>query len=351
MRLYGGRMIKQQVNRHIAESRELRDAIVWDVYPTSHYCRVKIQGSDKYIKAHYNENWESTPQWLKPGNAVRITHPGGNKGRIEVAGHGFLLPSGVGAPSETTPGDTILTGMGLHASGSGMEIIVDTGTYRINGITYTLSTILMDNSAIEMDNAAITMDGIGGVVVLDAAHATLWRYDLIVVGTDGVIDVVKGDTAASFPAVPDTPANHVAIGFVLIPPGITVVLDDLINMDYGDWAVQSRIVVTPAQVRLESSTTSKQDSVAVRVYDQYFRLVKGKLTYNLRVAYELNHYVDIKYGGKWSANHSEIIADSSINFTVRARALVSPVAETAMVFVEETTRGYRYPLIIELYVP
>jgi len=107
MRLYGGRRLRRAIERRVAEGRELRDAIVFDVDPANRYCRVKIQGSDTYVKAWYPENWESTPQYLKPGNAVRIAHPGGNKARIEVVGHGFLLPTavpgGTGSPTPAAP--------------------------------------------------------------------------------------------------------------------------------------------------------------------------------------------------------------------------------------------------------
>jgi len=99
MRLYNGRLLKTRVRRQITQAQELRDAIVMDVNPGSHYCRVKIQGSNTLIKAWYPENWESTPVYLKPGNAVRINLPGGNKSRIEIMGHGVcccqrLLPAG-----------------------------------------------------------------------------------------------------------------------------------------------------------------------------------------------------------------------------------------------------------------
>src|SRR5574343_378066 len=103
MRLYGGRITNSKIKRDVAERQELRDAVVYDVDSTNKYCRVKIQGSDKFIRAYYNENFESTPQWLKPGNSVRITHPGGNKGRIEVVGHGILLPTAIPGGSVTPP--------------------------------------------------------------------------------------------------------------------------------------------------------------------------------------------------------------------------------------------------------
>ncbi|HQG48463.1 MAG TPA: hypothetical protein PK373_05190, partial [Sedimentisphaerales bacterium] len=187
MRLYGGRLFRKEVQRQIADRREMRDAVVYSVNSANRFCMVKIQGSDTQIKAYYPENWESTPQYLKPGNAVRITHPGGNKGRIEVAGHGFLVPTAVPGGSTTpapgTPGDSVLTGCSLSATDPvSMSVTVAPGTFRIDGITYALSGMLMDRSDIVMDRIDLLMDSVGDSVTFDAASATYFRYDSIVVG-------------------------------------------------------------------------------------------------------------------------------------------------------------------------
>lgn len=275
MRTYGGRLINSKIKRDITERQELRDAIVWDVNATLKYCRVKIQGSDTYIKAYYNENFESTPQWLKPGNAVRITHPGGNKGRIEIVGHGILLPTAIPGgsvtPPETTPGDTVLTGcVVMPTDPESMGASVSTGTYRINGITYSLSEITMDLASLEMDRLDITMDGTGGSVTFDAASATYFRYDSIVVGTDGVVDVIKGNNASGEPTMPTTTADHVRVGWVLIYPGMTEVTQADINRTYSTPTISEFRIVTSDH---SLSWGEMSATITLSMRDQYGRVM------------------------------------------------------------------------------
>jgi len=214
---------------------------VIDVDQTNHYCRVKIQGSDTHVRAYFPENWESTPQYLRPGNAVRITHPGGNKARIEVAGHGFLLPTAVPggsvAPTPEAPGDAVLTGCSLGATDPAtLAVTVAPGTFRIDEITYSLSGLLMDRPDIVMDRLDLVMDSVGASVSFDAASASYFRYDAVVVGTDGVAEVVKGSNFAAGSPIdpPAAPADHVRLGWVLIYPNMTAITESDINRLYTD---------------------------------------------------------------------------------------------------------------------
>ena len=279
MRLYGGRMLRKEMQRQIADRREMRDAVVFSVDGTNRYCMVKIQGSDTQIKAYYPENWESTPQYLKPGNAVRISHPGGNKARIEVVGHGILIPTAVPGgsvtPTPATPGDTVLTGGSISPTDpAGMGATVAPGTVRIDGVTYSISGLLMDRTDIEMDRSDIVMDGVGDTVAFDAASATLFRYDSIVVGTDGDVEVVKGDDFASnadpIPDPPAAPADHVRLGWVLIYPNMTTVTGADIN----------RLFTTPMAAELRVSVADQDlawgetlTTITVSARDQYGNLI------------------------------------------------------------------------------
>jgi hypothetical protein len=241
MRLYGGRVIRKSMKRQLRDAQELRDAIVIDVNSASKYCRVKIQGSTKLVKAWYPENWESAPQYLKPGNAVRINLPGGNKSRIEVAGHGMLLPTTpTGGTITVTPGapaDTVITGANIVASNpASMSLVILNGTYRIDGITYALSGMMMDDSSIAMDRFDLMIDNVGGSVTLAAASAYSYRYDSIVAGVDGIAHVVKGadftSTASPIPDPPAAPADHVVLGFVLVPPNATKITQGYVGRYY-----------------------------------------------------------------------------------------------------------------------
>lgn len=280
MRLYGGKLLKQKTQKQLRQAQELRDAIVFDVTPADRYCRVKIQGSAEYIKAYYPENWEQTPSFLKPGNAVRITHPGGNRGRIEIAGNGILRPTDVNSQKiSVTPEtltDTVLTGCGLSPSKpESMSIKVAYGTYRIDGITYTLTGMLMDNAGIEMDRLDLLMDEVSDSATFDAAHSSFFRYDSVCIGIDGVIDVVKGTsfaTGGTIPAPPSALPDHLRLGWVLIPPNTTEITGGLINKYYTA-PVAAYLTNTIADNELEWGKNTTTITIYAR--DQYGNLING----------------------------------------------------------------------------
>lgn len=274
MRLYGGRLIRKALRQQLQERQEMRDAIVFDVNAAERYCRVRIQGSNTLIKARFPENYEAQPQYIKTGNAVRITHPGGNKSRVEVTGHGILIPTilpGGIPPVLPDPGDTVLTGGTLSPSDPpSMAVTVAPGTIRIDGLVYSIQTLEMDRADIIMDRADLIMDGVSTVVALDPAHATLFRYDSIVVGKDGIVDVVKGanfaHTAAVIPDPPWPPEDHVRLGWVLIYPGMTAVTAADINRLFTK-PVAAELRVTIDKQELHWPQTSATISVSIR--DQY----------------------------------------------------------------------------------
>lgn len=282
MRLYGGRILKNSVNRQVARAQEMRDAIIVDINTTDKYCRVKIQGSDAYVRAWYPENWEATPSWLKPGNAVRITHPGGNRGRIEVAGHGILLPTTTGnlpvVPDPPALEDTILSGCAvIPADPPGMCVIVQAGAVRIDEMTYSLAGLQMDAPEVEMDRPDLLMDETSASVAIDAASATKFRYDSIVIGTDGIAEVVKGSEflpTGTIPDPPDAPVDHLRAGFILIPPGCTAITGGLINKYYT-----APVAVTISAVAVDDELAWEETSTTIRiaVKDQYGNYVAAPI--------------------------------------------------------------------------
>ncbi len=280
MRLYGGRVIRNRVNRQFAERKELRDAVVYEVVSASRYAWVQIQGSQERIKAYFPENWEATPQYVKRGNAVRISHPGGNKGRIEISGHGTLIPTpveGGSLPEPPTPGDAVLSGCNLSpVNPAAMAAIVNPGSYRIGGITYSIVGMMMDRTDIVMDREDLIMDRVGDVVTFDAAHATLFRYDSVVAGTDGEADVVKGSNFAynadPIPDPPDAPANHVRVGWVLIYPGMTTVTAADINRIFVEPVATVMEVVTDDTELAWGEATA---GITVTIRDQYGNVKPG----------------------------------------------------------------------------
>ena len=104
------RVIRQQVRREIAARKETVDGILWDIL-SDRLCRVKVLGSNTLLVARYNENTEQKPVWMKPGNAVKLLHTGGNRHQLEVVGNGQAVPMPTGAamfPTIETGEDTVL---------------------------------------------------------------------------------------------------------------------------------------------------------------------------------------------------------------------------------------------------
>jgi hypothetical protein len=274
LRLYGGRILKTKTQRQITQSQELRDAVVIDVSPDDKYCRVKIQGSSTHIKAWYPENWESTPFYLKPGNAVRITHPGGNKGRIEVAGCGILLPTTTAnQPIVPTPDvlvDQVIDGCTLTATvPASMNAFILTGSYRINEVIYYQSGILMDREDIVMDRFDLLMDEGAESIAFDAASSTTYRYDSVVVGEDGLIHVVKGSTFLASGTIPDppvAPTDHLRLGFVLLHPNATAITSGMINKYFSaPQAASLYLAVSDSELTWAELTST----LSIAIKDQY----------------------------------------------------------------------------------
>lgn len=281
VRTYGGRKIRNAVIGVVEERREQRDAVVMSVDSANRWAIVKIQGSNEQIRAWFPLNWGSNPAWLKPGNAVRISTPGGNRGRIELVGHGMLLPTAVpgGSVTPAPPAleDVILTGMNLSATipTATMSVVVSAGTYRIDGVVYSLVGIPMGNAMLMGSN--IGMGGFGALLTIDAPTAgSYYRYDLIVAGTDGVAHVVKGANATSNPAMPATPADHVSLGWVLVYPNMTAVTLSDLNRSYTIPAAQT-IAISADITTLHGHSIANphfddEAVLTVSVLDQYGNL-------------------------------------------------------------------------------
>lgn len=271
MRLYGNRFIKKSLKDHADTRIETRDAIVWSVDNDLRIASVKIQGSNQLIRAYYPENWEQTPSWLKPGNAVRITHTGGNRGRIELVGHGQFVPtplSGAAGPTLPTGEDAIITGLPVVQIpyGDWMRVMVNIGTVRFSGTTYTRDAISMA----EGDYFTMAMGGfmneVAGVLPIDTAPAAgSSRYDLIAIGSDLLFDVVKG-TASSNPVMPDVPSGHLKCGHVLLYAGMTKIVQSDINKYFSE-PVPTILSMTIADEDLAWAELSTTVTIAIK--DQY----------------------------------------------------------------------------------
>ena len=281
MRFYGKKILKKSMSAQ-AESRvESRDAIVWDILPDDRVCRVKVQGSNTYIIAHYPENWEQTPFWLKPRNAVRIAHRGGVRGRVEVVGHGRTIPTPVGG--STFPDIPILPDLAISGCSvvpcpdtQQMVVLVTTGQFQIAGITYTLDAIAMSESAIYQMNMGGKMDEIAGAIAITAAPGIgYYRTDIIYVGTDSVLHYFAGTPylASATEVIPSVPADHLLLGTVFVPSGTVQITSANVN-GQPTAPIPAQISVVVADDDLEW-TDFPTTNITVTVRDQYGQALNG----------------------------------------------------------------------------
>ena len=271
---YGKRTIRNRVTRQIATKTETRDAILWDVDTDRRVCHVKIQGSSKKIEARYPENWQSTPPWLKPGNAVKILHTSGNRNHIEIIGNGLYVPTPEpdesAAPAVELAPDCVMTGCLLHAlpGVKRMQIYVETGTYRISNAIYALGSMLAADDNICYADSSVPIDQTAEVLAI-AAASSINRIDAVAVGVDGVIDVITGSVELT---APDTPDGHVLLGVVSVPPGTTEITNFMVNGTL-EYAALSSITVSPTTIDLPYNT--EEVSFTVSVTDQYGNNLTG----------------------------------------------------------------------------
>jgi hypothetical protein len=146
-----------------------------------------------------------------------------------------------------------------------MKVWAAVGLVRISGTIYAAETITLSESSLGDLACGAPIEEIHEAVAIAAAHASLYRIDNVVVGSDGVIDVLTG-TPSTSPTAPDTPSGHVSCGTILIYPNATAIYQYQINRDFVPAAPLS-IMMAVADGDLayaEHSTT-----LTVTIKDQY----------------------------------------------------------------------------------
>lgn len=248
MKFYQGKLLKSKVQQQIDYRTETRDAIVYDTIPLDRIARVKIQGSDTFVYAHYPMNWETTPVWLKQGNAVTIRHTAGNRSRIELVGHGSFIPTpvpgGTGTPSSVVAGNTVMDGCQITFNGD-MTINIASGHIRIDGTIYALT---------------------GATLTFDAS--TGFRIDTVYAGVDGILHIEKGSDTGGVPSKPPAPEHTVELCFVFLYANMGEIHSGDINRYYGD-AVMTYITATPNPATIDWDHSSS--SIFIQLLDQYGR--------------------------------------------------------------------------------
>ncbi len=324
MRFNQKKFLRQRSITLIKLASETKDAIVWDVLPLQYLCRVKIQGSNALISAYYPENWESTPVWLKPGNAVKIMHTGGNRGRIEVVGHGQYIPSPIADtqfPATPIGENHVISGCNIVPfPDPTTSVLVEAGDYMINGVTYVLAgteSIMGDGSLGLMGSGELMgSTGYAAVITINAPPSSgYYRFDLISVGTDGVVDYTAGTPSTTNPQVPALAANHLQLGTILVYPGMTEILLEDINRSFSSNFVPTYLAITIDNEEMawnESTSTSIQ----VQVQNQYHQpILNSGGSWEIKLEFVLGNGT-ISNGGEYSTTYLiRSTATSSVTFT------------------------------------
>lgn len=244
MTLYNKKFLRSKTDKRVERRVESKDALLWDVLPAQRKCRVKVQGSDKLILVDYPNNVESNPSWMKPGSAVQISFVGGRRNKLQITGTGHFIPSAVFGGTTEVPieelVDTVISGLKVTSNPfDATSVIVTAGTFRINGVISVAvdpSALMDETSADVMDSSAIEtmIENDLDVVYIDAGSSGYFRIDLIVIGTDGVVDYVKGTNflVTSAAVVPPTPSGHLKLAHILVPPSATEITDLMINATF-----------------------------------------------------------------------------------------------------------------------
>jgi hypothetical protein len=285
MRLSGKKILRNKVMSRISSKQETRDGILWDILPDDRVGRVKIQGSNKLIVSHYPQHWITAPEWMKSRMAVRIAHVGGDRGKIEVTGMGRSVPTPVSGDVLPTIGvgsDGLINGCQVVACKTArMAVIILTGSFQISGIVYDLTPITMANGAQYKLNDGGLIGEVAGAIAIDAAPAAgQFRYDLISVGINCIIDYTKG-TASATPVKPDLDSNHIVLAYILVPGGATVIENSYIGHEYST-PTPSSVEMTIADDDIEWANPVTTN-ITLKLFDQYGNPYSTSLTFTLEI--------------------------------------------------------------------
>jgi len=134
----------------------------------------------------------------------------------------FLFANAFNSVVQALNGTAVFSGCAVSVNsgslGQGDTLSVDAGTVAVDGSTVSVSSVKIG---------------------VDAGSSDGPRYDIVVVGTDGAVDVVKGspDTSSEpTPTAPAIPADHALIAFVRVPEGASSI--DGSNLNGGRAVVE-----------------------------------------------------------------------------------------------------------------
>ena len=268
MRAYNRHSIKRAAERIAEQRTETMDAICWEVLDTDRMVRVKIQGSAEYVLARWPSNWQTRPNWLRPGQAVRLLHRGGIRGLLEVTGFGLTIPtpvSGATTPAAETPVNSIISGLQLfqRPHGATMMVWLSGGTARFSGAIITALGATMTD-AITMDDGLV-LGNVSGAWTLTAPSAGQYRMILFTIDSTGLVRKREGDAFSTVYTEPTVPAGELVCARLFLRGGAT----SITQADIGQaWSAPTASNLTITATDTSAGAQESYDLV-LAVTDQF----------------------------------------------------------------------------------
>lgn len=358
MRLYGGKRTKRLIDERTKERQESRDAILWQI--DGDECRVKIQGSNEMVVAKYHRNQLQNPSWLRLGNAVRVSHRGGVRGYFEIIGEGCAIPTPISGDTFPAIGgltDGIMSGLLVSVTDpSSTQLVIEGGTYRLDDTIVTIQAIpvgyiLMNDPApmtMGVENYAL---GVQMAFLLNAGPADgLFRYDIIVVGADAVLDLVEGIAVAVDPVVPDVPEDHGLVATILRVGGETAIETVDLYVAYSTPVPVILEYVYDSTFEWDAVDDTPETTIQINIKDQYDNAVSNADGWILKFKKQLGTGEVWSIDSGWDADEVQqnLISLSTYTFKYRRNQLVAEVSPAFYITLESNSCIYGFASIVLL---
>lgn len=350
MRAGRRKFLKRAMDDAASRRVESRDGIIWSI-DAGGRCRVKIQGTNELVTAHFPRNQAARPPWLRVGNAVRISHRGGVRGYIEVSGQGRAIPQPIAGSAMPPPGTTkdgIISGMVVAATDPpSNSVTISSGSYRIDGTVYNYSgqhsgyQVMQADSDMVMGVPTVATMGVPTFELPPGPSAGYFRYDIVVIGADRVTDYIVGTQARSNPPMPAVPSHHLLLAFILRIGGETVIINDRIGIA---WSVPM-ITSVAAEVAGSIPWNTPTRSIGITTLDQYGRPISAPATgWNAKVSIVMGtgQICSAFSGCSTSSAVQPMVGTSSYTFTYRRDQSMVEIPPFFFIEVESQPPVYTY---------
>lgn len=357
MKLYRKNFTRGLINKRIESHTADRDAIVWDIDTTNSIASVRIQGTNTNLKVPYHRVNRYRPDYLKIGACVQVRHKRGIRSYAEIIGPGRAIPTPVSGAAQLPVRDSVdqvLSGMELaelNPLSTGYSL--SSGTFRYDNTIYVYvgsedgAYTMIDPPVLVMGNNPVIMGASWSTVTIPAAPAAGYgRYDLIVVGIDGVADVVEGTPSllSTEPTMPSTPADHILVDHIFIYGDQTTVDDSMIGKSWSaPVAEEVTCVVTGdvdgnGQILYQDGATI---TLTISAIDQYGQTFDGDSVTCTNTLYCDDGEIYGLLTG-WRSDYAQAQLGTTLQYQYRRNTPVAADDQSPVFSIESETGNFSY---------